>query len=208
MPGSTEILEGLSTIAQSWRSLALFWHVYFALLAIAVLIGWRPMNRSAGALLIPPLASVSVLAWLEGNPFNGTCFGFLAIVLVALLRMLPATPVRLGSAPWLVISLLLFAFGWIYPHFLEASPSFMYLYAAPLGLVPCPTLSMVVGSLMAFRGLGSRAWTGVLTVAAAFYGVFGSVYLGVIIDWVLTAGAAGLLALSFNVHKTAAAAHP
>ena len=205
MPSAADILEGLSAIAQSWRTLALLWHAYIACLVVAVLIGWRPTHRLAGAVLIAPLVSVSILAWTVSNPFNGGLFGILAIVLAALLPILPATPVRLASAPWLAIGALLVGFGWIYPHFLEDSPSSVYLYAAPFGLIPCPTLSVAAGASIVFRGLGSRAWSGVLFAAALFYGVFGSLYLGVNIDWVLTAGAAGLLVLSLQLASDDAA---
>lgn len=33
------------------------------------------------------------------------------------------------------------AIGWIYPHFLDG-PAVDYLHAAPVGLVPCPTLAV------------------------------------------------------------------
>jgi hypothetical protein len=198
MPSAAEILEGLATIANSWQKLAGFWHIYFGLFAVAASIGWRPPSRLAGALLIPPMVSVCVLALVEGNPFNGMLFGRLSIVLVVLLRGLSITPVERASRIWIVLGSLLFGFGWVYPHFLEGEWGLAYLYAAPLGLVPCPTLSMAAGIAIILSGFRSRVWSLVLTVTALFYGIFGSLYLGVTIDWVLTGGGVTLLILSMS----------
>jgi hypothetical protein len=84
---------------------------------------------------------------------------------------------------------LLFVFGWVYPHFLETRSILTYLYAAPTGLIPCPTLSTVIGLSLILGGLGSRAWSLTLGFAGIFYGVFGAAWLGVTIDWFLAVGA-------------------
>jgi hypothetical protein len=80
-------------------------------------------------------------------------------------------------------------FGWTYPHFLEASSWTSYLYAAPLGLVPCPTLSLLVGVSLIVGSLDSKAWANTVAAAALVYGVIGVFALGVAIDAVLLAGA-------------------
>lgn len=59
-----------------------------------------------------------------------------------------------------------------------------------MGLIPCPTLSAIIGMTVVFGGLGSRSWSTVLAALAVFYGVYGAAVLGVTIDWVLAAGAA------------------
>lgn len=201
MPTPDEILGGLLTIANSWKPIAVLWHAYFAFLAGALLLGWRPSARQVGALLIPPIASVSLLAWIGGNPFNGSAFVLLSLVLALLLPGVPTGQARVAELPWSVLGGLLFAFAWVYPHFLDAEPGYAYLYAAPLGLIPCPTLSMAVGIALVFRGLDSRAWSVALIAAAVFYGVFGSLYLGVGIDWILAGG--GLCLLVFLLRKRA-----
>lgn len=189
MPTPDEILNGLSEIANTWRVLAIFWHVYFGILMLVLIRGARPPRRVAGVLLGLPLLSVSVLAWINGNPFNGTSFAVSGIALIALSTKLPLDRVRV--APWwtATVGALLFAFGWVYPHFLNTSSFLPYLYAAPTGLIPCPTLSIVIGLALILGGLGSRAWSLVLGVTGIFYGLFGSVRLGVLIDWVLLLGA-------------------
>ena len=50
---------------------------------------------------------------------------------------------------------------------------------------------------MIYGGLNSRTWSLILAVAALFYGVFGSLYLGVTIDWVLAGGGIAMFGLSF-----------
>jgi hypothetical protein len=83
----------------------------------------------------------------------------------------------------------MFGFGWVYPHFLEDSTPIVYLYAAATGLIPCPTLSIVIGLTLLLGGLRSRPWCLVLTIVGLFYGTFGAGQLGVNIDWVLLFGA-------------------
>ena len=62
-------------------------------------------------------------------------------------------------------------------------------YESPFGLIPCPTLSLLVGVSLFADGFGSRAWMWCLTLVAAFYGVLGTVALSVWIDALLLAGA-------------------
>jgi hypothetical protein len=188
MPTPEQILDGLTSIANSWIWLALFWHGYFAIFALALLGGFRPARRLTGLLLSLPLLSVGALAWLAGNPFNGTTFTLSGAALIAIATFLPRGSVL--TAPWwaVVPGVVMFAFGWVYPHFLDTDSVMPYLYSAPTGLVPCPTLSIVIGIAMVVGGLGSRAWSFVLAGMGLFYGVFGAVRLGVQIDWILLFG--------------------
>jgi hypothetical protein len=47
----------------------------------------------------------------------------------------------------------------------------------------------VIGSALTLGGLGSRAYSLVIGITGIFYGLFGSVRLGVLIDWVLLVAA-------------------
>jgi hypothetical protein len=101
--------------------------------------------------------------------------------------------VRAGR-PWTAASgAALVAFAWVYPHFLDG-PAIVYLVAAPLGVIPCPTLIAITGLALLGDGLGSRAWSLVLAGAGLFYGVIGVLWLGVTIDVVLVAGSLLLVA--------------
>lgn len=190
MPPLDEILRQLDAIANRWWMLAICWHALLGLALLAITAGFRPGKRAVGMLLAIPLASVSALAWLSGNPFNGTAFAILAAALAGVAFGMRDGRIRLSS-PLLVISgLFMVAFGWVYPHFIRADSWVVYLYASPFGLIPCPTLSAIIGIALMIGGLNSRAWTLILSCAGAFYGLVGWLRLGVTIDVILLLGAA------------------
>jgi hypothetical protein len=85
------------------------------------------------------------------------------------------------------------AFGWAYPHFLRGD-AFALLVAAPLGVIPCPTLAAVIGVALIADGLGARAWSWTLAATGVFYAVFGVARLGVWIDVALLVGSVALMA--------------
>lgn len=189
MPSTADILIGLTSIANQWRSVAVSWHVAFAVWLVAVGAGWRPSTRVAGYLLASPFVSVMVIAIVTRNAFNGAAFAALVLALVFVASRLPREPVRVAPPRAIVAGALLIAFGWGYPHFLATEPWTSYLYAAPLGILPCPTLSAVTGVTLAFCQLGSRAWAFTLAIAGLAYGAMGAFVLGVTLDHVLLAGA-------------------
>lgn len=194
MLSTEQILSGLKYITVAWGAVAIFWHAYFAAIALALLFGLRPPKRLAGFLLVPPLLSVSALAWVTGNPFNGMVFATLAVLLLFFSFRLGCESVRIAPAGFLFPGLALFAFGWAYPHFLDSASLLPYLYLAPTGLIPCPTLAIVIGLALVLDGLGSRTLCLVFGSAGLFYGFFGVMRLGVAVDWTLLLGAAVLLA--------------
>ena len=193
MPSPNAILDGLTQIASGATGVSIGWHLVVALAIAARLLGVRPQQRFAATALSAPLASVGVLALLFGNPFNGAVFSSLAVVLAILALAAPRSPVAFGSTWSAVLGCSLIAFGLVYPHFLEGASWFKYFYAAPLGTIPCPTLSLVVGATLMADGFGLRAWRLVVAAAASFYSLFGAIRLGVLIDIVLLGGAVGLL---------------
>jgi hypothetical protein len=189
VPSPEEILAGLRTIANDWRWLAGVWHGYFGVLAFGLVLGVRPSRRTAGVLLALPLLSVSALSWIYANPFNGGVFALAGVALLLIALKLGGGAVRVGPRWSTVAGALMFTFGWVYPHFLGGATPAAWLYAAPTGLIPCPTLSIVIGATLVLEGLGSRSWCLVLAVVGLFYGVFGAFRLGVQIDLALLVGA-------------------
>lgn len=134
------------------------------------------------------------------NPFNGSILGITAVGLIFTAARLPHQRVQIGPS-WLVfIGGLIAGFGWVYPHFLNNAQPIQYLYAAPVGLVPCLTISIIIGLSLVLGGFGSRAWCLILAVVGLFYGVFGAVQLGVYIDWVLFAGALIMSYAAFSLY--------
>jgi hypothetical protein len=122
-------------------------------------------------------------------------FAALALAMLGLAARLQRRPVERGGTAMAIAAGFLIAFAWAYPHFLEARSPAVYLVAAPLGLIPCPTLALVIGLTLLAGGFGSRAWSLLLVAAGLFYGVFGVARLGVSLDLVLVAGALCLLVL-------------
>ena len=202
MPEPALILKGLEDIANGLWPVAALWHALAAAALVAVVRGWRPSSRLVAGLLLLPLASVAVAAWTHANPFNGLTFVGLVLALGWLGLRLPASPP--GPAPrwttWAGIAMT--TFGLVYPHFTHVTSPFGYLYAAPTGLVPCPTLSLAIGVVLIAGGLGSRAFSLVLAGAGLFYGVFGVARLGVVLDVGLIAGALALSALGLCLRKS------
>ena len=94
------------------------------------------------------------------------------------------------------------AFAWIYPHFLEGLSPGTSLWAAPMGVIPCPTLSLVIGFALLFDGFGSRSWSLILAGVGLFYGLFGAARLGVVLDVVLVGGASALLVRTLLPHSS------
>jgi hypothetical protein len=207
MPTPEQILLDLAKTTHAWQWLAIVWHIYFAGIAIALVSGIRPSKRIMGVLLALPLLSVGVLAWTVANPFNGILFLIAATALALLAARLPNEPVELGQ-PWLIApGVGMFVFGWIYPHFLDTSSFLPYLYAAPTGLIPCPTLSIVIGMALILGGLRSRIWSLLLATMGIFYGIFGVMRLGVMIDLVLLFGALLLVWIAFRESRGSAHGH-
>jgi hypothetical protein len=197
MPSATEILDGLSAIANQATGLAVRWHIVIAVALLALGSGWRPSQRTARLLAGTPLVSVAALAFAFGNLFNGWAFAVSALVLTALAMNRDRCPVSRGSAWTDRFGVAMIAFGWLYPHFLEGR-AIAYLYASPVGLVPCPTLAMVIGFALLGNGLGSCVWSLTLAALGLFYGLFGVLRLSVFLDIGLVGGAVALAASAFH----------
>lgn len=201
MPPSAEILAGAAQAARESIAFAAAWHLAVLAAGIAMALGLRPFRRRAALAIAILVFSPAWVAWRFGNPFNATVLAALSGALFAVALRLDETPVQSG-APWTrVAGMALLALGWFYPHFLE-HPA-LYAVAAPLGVLPCPTVCAAAGLTLLANGFSSRPWTLALAAAAAFYGAFGALRLGVWIDLVLLAGTAALVALALRDLSTA-----
>lgn len=198
MPNPDAILENLTAIARGEPLIALLWHAVLAGVIVALALGWRPTRRTAATLLAAPLFSVGALAALYENAFNAVVFTGASAVLAALGLHLPRQSVERAAKASALAGASLIAFGGAYPHFIEAQSPFVYLYAAPTGLLPCPTLSAVIGMALLAGGFRARAWSTLLAALGLFYGLFGALSLGVVIDVALAAGALALLVATWG----------
>ena len=190
MATAAEISDQLKNISNELAWLALLFHVFILLFLILLFKGLRMKKRLLGILLSLPLLSVSLIAWMYGNPFNGIVFlGF--FLLLFFFSLSSKEGFSETTRGWqFAAAVVMIGLGWFYPHFLDRS--YLYLFAAPTGLIPCPTLSLVIGFALLFNGLNSCRWSITLAVISLFYGLFGAFKLHVFIDIVLTAGAVAL----------------
>ncbi len=95
----------------------------------------------------------------------------------------------------------MFAFCWVYPHFLETSSILPYLYSAPIGLIPCPTFITVIGFALVFNRLDSRALSLLSGIPGIYYGTTGVIQLGVVIDTVLLVGVLLIVISAFTMKR-------
>lgn len=207
MPTTNEILAMLTLAANQAAAVAIAWHAILLAIVVAILTGWRPFVGTAVGIGGAMLASVSAVAFATGNPFNAVLYGALAILAIVAAARAPDHPVRRGP-PWMIaLGSALIAVGWIYPHFLDA-PAVMYVIAAPVGVLPCPTLYVISGFTLLGGGLQHRAWTLTFAALTFVYGVTGVATLGVYLDVGLIAAAAGLAVAAMALRRSRIRAQP
>ena len=201
MPKTDEILTGLQGIVNNYSSIAIVWHVILYALIVALLARWLPTNKLFVLLMCLPVISVAVMAFMAGNPFNGILFSVLAILLFIFGLRASGQPVQTSSLAFMVIGILMIVFGLVYPHFINEGSFVRFLYASPVGLIPCPTLSLLIGFLLLYNGFGSQSVTLTFVIFGLFYGIFGALKLGVYLDIFLVFGSVSLLVKYFLALK-------
>ena len=195
MPSTDEILQSLTYLANNYKHIAIIWHlVMYSLLLFLVVSKEKLSNRFVGCFLTLPLLSVSFFAWLANNPFSGMFFLVIAVILFIFSFAAESKQVVFNPSFSLRLAgIVILFFGMIYPHFL--GPQFyIYLYAAPIGIIPCATLLMVTGFSLTFQLRQPLKWMLVLLAADLFYGVFGVFRLDVYLDILLLLAAFTLVA--------------
>lgn len=202
-PSADEILDQLTRLAMNGRGIAALWHaiVVFGLGALWT-ERWRPTRRLAAMLGALPLATASAMAIAGGNPFNGILLGATALALLGLGARLSLLPVERSSAWALALGAAAVAYALVYPHFTPGGWQ-LALFFAPVGVIPCPSLALVLGLGLLGNGFGSRAWGVVAAAAGLFYALFGMFRLGVWLDAGLLVAAVAMLVLLFAPHRRA-----
>ncbi len=193
MPKTEEIINGLQTIVNEYSTFAIIWHAVLYLLLAALIAKWQPSNRLFGFLICIPLLSVAVFAWLSGNPFNGILFSLMMVLIFVFGFKASNQPITISQFPFMVVGIMMIIFGLVYPHFISADSFLKYLYASPVGLIPCPTLSILIGFLLLFNGFGSQSITLTFIIFGLFYGIFGVLKLAVYLDIFLVFGTIALI---------------
>jgi len=207
MVSADAILRNLSSAANTYQVAALIWHVQIAAVALKlVLARERPSRQLAAIVLMLPLISVSVLASHHGDLFNGAAFLVLTGSLAVCARGMSGEIVSPRSSLAWVVGMGSVLMALVYPHFVGVRSPLLYLVVAPVGVLPCPTLNLVVGATLLGGGLGSRGWSITLALVAIFYALFGVAFLSVWIDLVLLGAAGTLLVLSLRANDAQASA--
>jgi hypothetical protein len=197
MPKTEEIINGLHTIVNDYSIFAIIWHAVFYFLIAGLIAKWHPSNKLFGVLLCLPLVSVALFAWLSGNPFNGFIFSAMAILIFIFGIKASNQPIQLSQLPFMITGILMVVFGLVYPHFISADSFLKYFYTSPVGLIPCPTLSILIGFLLLYNGFGSQSITITFIAFGLFYGIFGVLKLAVYLDVFLILGSITLLVKYF-----------
>ncbi len=198
MPSADDILRDLTRTAHEGETVALAWHVLVLIALILTASGARPSRRLAAALLALPAVSVSALAFTTRNMFNGIVFAALAATLPALAWRAAASPLRGPTRGLFWLGAVGVAYALVYPHFAQVSSPFAYALFAPVGVLPCPTLALMIGLTLLAGGFQLRGLPIALALAGVFYAVFGVVALGVVLDLGLLVFALGLLYLGLH----------
>ncbi|MGE5457459.1 MAG: hypothetical protein ACM3RX_03815 [Methanococcaceae archaeon] len=193
MTSTEQILSGLQNIVNEYSFFAIIWHILFYILFAALIFKWKPSNITLSVLLCLPLISVSALAWIIGNPFNGSLFVFAATLLFIFGMKAPVRSIETSRPVFFLSGIIMVIFGIVYPHFIQPASVLGYLYSSPAGLIPCPTLSILIGLALLFDGFGSRSLSLLLIIFGLFYGLFGVLKLKVLIDLFLLFGTLMLL---------------
>lgn len=197
MPPPLEIVRLLGVMSRELAWLAVGWHVVLFAVVAGSLAGARPSIRAIAILLVAQASSVAVAALAYANPFNALSFVILAVALAISYIRLPSGRASLGP-PWAVLlGSAVLLYGACYPHFV-VGPWYLCIVAAPVGVVPCPTLAVVGGATLVVGAFGARAVPALLAVWSAFYALFGIFHLDVVLDAGLLASSVGLVALAIQ----------
>lgn len=191
MPSSAEILALLSRMANELTIVAIGWQLVVFAAVIAVLFGWQPSRRLATTLLAMPALSVGAVSLAYGSWFNGISFAVLALTLIGLSGRQPAEPSTVTRGWPVYAGIAMLVFGLNYTHFFDWEAG-NFVYASPVGVIPCPTLALLAGIALLTRGFQSRAVMVAIAAWSTFYALFGLMRLHVTLDVLLGVGAAAL----------------
>jgi hypothetical protein len=197
MPDSAEILNGLSLASNQYIWLNIAWHIIAFAFLVFLLTGRKINQKLVASGLSMGLLSVGYIAVQVSNPFNAFIFAFSALIFGIYTLKFKKIGIGIKWDLITVLGLILVIFGFVYPHFLLAKSWVNYIYASPMGMIPCPTISAFIGFTLMLKGFHSKRWMFTAGILGLFYGIFGVVRLKVELDIMLIAGAFFLLVYAF-----------
>lgn len=203
------ILNYIEMVAGKYPVISILLHILIIALIITLFIpGFKQKRLTFDGVLTVIFASVASVALINGNPFNGVVFIILVVFAVFELfqrRNEITVPVFTSVSRGAVIRNLLcmaaILVGILYPHFVNVSPALL-LFLSPIGIIPCPTLTVALGLLNLYYPKTNKGLYTVVTIAGMFYGLTGVFLLHVYTDIPLMILALySLYRLSFKVVK-------
>jgi len=188
MDNAALVLRGLGELSEQFSLISGIWHVIFFAALVLLAAGWRPTHRQAGVVLALPAFSVSILSLLTGHYINGLIFAGLFLILMILSSRFKEEQVSTGWNIFSISGALMVLLAWLYTYFFQQGGFLPYLYGSPVGVIPSPTLSIMIGFTLLFNAFKSRVWALVLGLTGLAYGLVNAFWLGISLDYGLMAG--------------------
>jgi hypothetical protein len=184
MPTANEILLSLQFLANKYVEMSIAWHVIIVFVIILAIYNKKINTKLYLGICGFLFLSVSLMAAIVMNPFNFLFFLLLAIVFLrkSLLQVHSHLHFKRQTVSK-VFAYLLILSGLIYPHFLGPE-ILVYFMAAPVGIIPCPTLLVTSGLTLLFT-IPDIKLNYFLIPANVFYGAIGVFFLAVTLDIIL-----------------------
>ena len=183
MPSQSDIIQGLEFISMKYRRLAIIQHIALLLLVLGY---WGYRERiSWGVSLYFFLTSVLVgtLALVEANNLV-TCavFGIMAILFLAeMISPEMDYSTKRMKRHNLIVALIAGCYALWYPY--PMSGDYFYaLIASPFGILPTPTLLVVLAFLLVSLPKTNRKLHGFVTISSFYYGLMGAMRLEIYWD--------------------------
>jgi hypothetical protein len=212
MPAPHQILEQLTRLATEGRMLGLIWHLALLVgLALVVAKKWESRASLAVAAVFP-MFTASLVAFAVGNWVNGLVLDLGALTMVVISRKFTGTPIEIGRPIPFTVGVATMLYAVFYTHFTSIH-SWTDVWMTPIGVLPCPTMALVIGLGLMAGGFRSRAWSLTAAVLGLGYSLFGVFVLKVQWDLGLFAasvvmGLQGLLLTPPVTRKILISRHP
>ncbi|HYE82076.1 MAG TPA: hypothetical protein VEG39_07910 [Clostridia bacterium] len=176
------ILNFLPMVANKYLLLNAIMHILiYGVLAMVFLSGSKWKRIAFDSMIVLLLVSVAAISILNGNPFNFLTFTILSVfAVIELFKAENDIKFDVFSLNTLACIAIILVGLW-YPHFANTHPVLMLLLA-PTGIIPCPTLMVVLGLLNLVYPKINRGLYTVTSLMGVFYGATGIFMLKVTLD--------------------------
>ena len=180
---SNSILNYLSMVSNKNIVVNIMMHfvVITSIVSVYLLKDMKVKKYVFNGAILALVLSVIVNATIYGNPFHAITFALVAIA-VGLEFIKGKNQISIPKRG--INTVIAFAFiliGLWYPEFVKVN-MFASLLLAPTGIVPCPTLLIVIGMLNLYYPNVNKLQFGITVFFGMVYGIIGTFILGVYFD--------------------------